>query len=280
MTTMTLRTTTPDTAGRQTTARPRPRSRAVLERRPEPAASGPGVLADDDFIAVGGHPPHVHDFHQFLYVPLGRITLSALGQDHVLNASVALWIPAGVVHSARFDPDSVVVAESFDAGEFELPYAGPTPVNVTDAQRALLLGRMRSSTAEGDDPKVFAALSAAHPDSLPLPQPVTAAALTVARGLARTPSDARTATEWAAGLYTSSTSLRRAFRAETGMAFSEWRTRLRLNHALYLLDQGQLVGAVASQVGFVSTNGFILAFRRYFGRTPGSYVRQQPERTV
>ncbi|MEU3603378.1 AraC family transcriptional regulator [Streptomyces sp. NPDC006798] len=230
----------------------------------------------EDFIAVGGHAPHEHPFHQFLYVPLGRILVSALGRDHELSASVALWIPAGVVHSAHFGRDAVVVPESFDGGSFDLPYTEPTPVNVNDAQRALLLGRMRSSTAERDDPAVFAVLCAAHPDSLPLPQPVTPAALAVARGLARAPGDARTATDWAAALYVSSTSLRRAFRAETGMAFSEWRTRLRLNHALALLDQGQLVSSVAAQVGFVSTNGFILAFRRYFGRTPGSYARSRP----
>ncbi|MEV7168490.1 AraC family transcriptional regulator [Streptomyces sp. NPDC093224] len=277
MSTMTPHTTM-DPARRSTTPRPVPRTRATTTRRPERVPPpGPPVLADDDYITVAGHPPHVHDFHQFLYVPLGRITVSALGQDHELTAAVALWLPAGVVHSARFGPDAIVVSESFDAELFDLPYAEPTPVNVTDAQRALLLGRMRSSTAGPDCPKAFAALSAAHPDSLALPQPVSAAALAVARGLARDPSDGRTATEWAAELYTSSTSLRRAFRAETGMAFSEWRTRLRLNHALYLLGQGQLVGLVAAQVGFVSTNGFILAFRRYFGRTPGSYAQQRAQ---
>ncbi|MFJ7203684.1 AraC family transcriptional regulator [Streptomyces sp. NPDC098789] len=271
MTTMTLRTA--NTSGRTTA--PRLHTLAGAGRRTERTAPEPALAGDDGFTAVGGHPPHVHDFHQFLYVPLGRITVSALGQEYELTPSVALWLPAGVVHGARFDPESIVVSETFGAALFDPPYEGPTPINVTEAQRALLLGRMRSSAAEEDDPQVFAALSAAHPDSLPLPQPVTPAARTVAGGLARTPGDARTATEWAAALYTSSTSLRRAFRAETGMAFTEWRTRLRLNHALYLLDQGQSVGAVAAQVGFASTNGFILAFRRHFGRTPGSYVRRE-----
>ncbi|MFG3104421.1 AraC family transcriptional regulator [Streptomyces sp. NPDC048182] len=245
----------------------------------EPAAGPAGpVLMDEDFITAGGHPLHVHDFHQFLYPALGRISVSALGRSHEMSPSVALWIPAGVEHSARFSADAVIVVETFDAARFALHCAVPTPVNVTEAQRLLLLGRTRDAEADDDDPEVFAALSAGHPHSLPLPQPVTPAALAVAAALARTPGDARTATEWAAELYTSSTSLRRAFRAETGMAFSEWRTRLRLNHSLPLLDQGQLVGAVAAQVGFVSTNGYILAFRRHFGRTPGVYVREAQER--
>lgn len=231
-------------------------------------------LAGDDFVAAGGHPPHVHDYHQFLYVPVGRIVVCAQGRDHELSPSIALWIPAGLWHSARFDSDSLILAESFDADLFALPHSDAATLNVTDAQRRLLLARMRAADVPENDPQVFAALRADHPAALPLPRPNSHAAAAVARELARTPSDARTATEWAAALYTSSTSLRRAFRAETGMAFSEWRTRMRLNHSLGLLEQGHLVGVVAARVGFVSTNGYILAFRRHFGCTPGAFVKE------
>ncbi|MFD9907501.1 AraC family transcriptional regulator [Streptomyces sp. NPDC059063] len=236
--------------------------------------TGEQVLADDEFIAAGGHPPHVHDFHQFLYVPLGRVVITAGGREHALSASVALWLPAGVVHSGRFEPDSIVVPETFDAARHHLPYRDATTVNVTDAQRRLLLGRIRSSEAAHDDPAVFAALCAGHQDSLPLPRPTSRAAAAVAQELSRAPHDQRTATQWARDLYTSSTSLRRAFRAETGLAFSEWRTRLRLNHSLDLLRQGHMVSTVATRVGFVSANGYILAFRRYFDRTPGAYMKE------
>ncbi|MFE6856620.1 helix-turn-helix transcriptional regulator, partial [Streptomyces sp. NPDC057674] len=91
------------------------------------------------------------------------------------------------------------------------------------------------------------------------------------------PEDQRTATEWAESLHTSSTSLRRAFRNETGLAFSEWRTRVRLNRSLDLLDRGHLVSAVAARVGFTSTNGYILAFRKHFDCTPGAWVKARGE---
>ncbi|MCD9901146.1 helix-turn-helix domain-containing protein [Streptomyces sp. MT29] len=74
--------------------------------------------------------------------------------------------------------------------------------------------------------------------------------------------------------------MRRAFRAETGLAFSEWRTRLRLDHSLQLLAVGHMVSTVAARVGFVSTNGCILAFRRYFGETPGACVKRSATRTA
>ncbi|WJV44865.1 helix-turn-helix transcriptional regulator [Streptomyces flavofungini] len=156
-------------------------------------------------------------------------------------------------------------------------------MNVSAAQRRLLVGRMRDADVPGtaaDDAALFTALTDGQADFLPLPQPTSRAARAVAGALLRHPDDPRTASEWAERLFTSSTSLRRAFRAETGLAFSEWRTRLRLNHSLTLLAQGHRVGAVAASVGFVSTNGYILAFRKHFGRTPGAYARARTESGV
>ncbi|WP_428985929.1 AraC family transcriptional regulator [Streptomyces pyxinicus] len=221
----------------------------------------------------------MHDFHQFLYVPLGRIVVTARETDHVLSPAVGLWLPAGVPHSARFEPDSLVVSETFDAERYPLPYTRATVVHVGEVRRRLLLTRMRSSGAVPEDAAVFTEL-AGDEQRLPLPRPASTAARAVAVALLRDPGDPRTATEWAEALYTSSTSLRRAFRVETGLSFSEWRTRARLNHSLALLAEGHQVGAVAARVGFVSANGFILAFRRHFDRTPGAYVRERTERAV
>ncbi|MER6914498.1 AraC family transcriptional regulator [Streptomyces sp. NPDC000594] len=227
---------------------------------------------DEDLITDDGHPTHVHDYHQFLHVPVGRIVVTARGTGHELSPSVGLWLPAGLPHSARFDPGSLVVSETFETDEHRLPYRDATVVNIGEAQRRPLLSRMGGDGP--DDATLFAVLTAGPADRLPLPLPTSDAARAVAGELLRRPDDPRTADEWARGLYTSSTSLRRAFRTETGIAFSEWRTRLRLNRSLELLAQGQMVGAVATRVGFVSTNGYILAFRKHFGRTPGAYVRE------
>ncbi len=136
-----------------------------------------------------GHPTHVHDFHQFLHVPLGRIVVTALGRDHELSPSVALWIPAGIPHSARFDPDSLVVPENFDPELHHLPYSEVTSVNVSGAQRQLLLSRMRASEPAEEDPALFAALCSGHRDVLPLPRPTGRSAATVAGELMRNPGD-------------------------------------------------------------------------------------------
>uniref|UniRef100_UPI003F495FE1 helix-turn-helix transcriptional regulator n=1 Tax=Streptomyces chartreusis TaxID=1969 RepID=UPI003F495FE1 len=250
---------------------------AVSTPQPQrPDQEGPA----DGYVAAGGHPTHVHDFHQFLYVPIGRIVVTADGADHVLCPTVALWLPAGLPHSARFDPDSLVISESFDADRYRLPCQEASVVPVSEAQRRLLFARMRTRQTVPDDATVFAELTGEKELPLPLPRPTGKAARAVAGALLRDPADQRTATQWAEELHLSSTSLRRAFRTETGLAFSDWRTRVRLNRSLELLAEGHQVGVVAVRVGFVSTNGFILAFRRHFGRTPGAYVREWLDRAA
>ncbi|WP_218005845.1 helix-turn-helix transcriptional regulator [Actinomadura hibisca] len=231
----------------------------------------PELVVDGDEVEAWGHLTHVHEFHQFLYVPLGWISVTALGRSHRLSGATALWIPAGVPHSARFGDDALIISEDFDADRHRPPFDAPTTVTVTEPQHRLLLSGLRGTPPSDDE--LFAALMTGHRPCLPLPRPTSAVAAAVARDLDREPGDARTVEEWARDYYTSSTSLRRAFRVETGLPFSEWRTRLRLNRSLDLLDQGYRVGAVAARIGFASTNGYILAFRRHFDQTPGAYLR-------
>ena len=56
------------------------------------------------------------------------------------------------------------------------------------------------------------------------------------------------------------------------MSFPQWRTQLRLYHALRLLAEGQPVTVVAQRCGFATASAFIDVFRRSLGHTPGSYL--------
>lgn len=229
------------------------------------------MSADLGEIRAGGHDAHRHWFHQFLFVPLGHAQIWADGQSHLLSPECGLWIPAGVWHSARFDPDCLIQPINFDAARWPRPFGSVTPIAITAERWRLLLAHVRSQT--DPDADVLAAL-VCEP-RLPLPEPRTAAPRAVADALRAEPWDQRTVSEWALHLHVGATTLRRAFVNETGLNFSEWRTRLRLNLAVDLLARGHLVAAVAQRVGFTSTNGFIIAFRRHFGTTPGAYAESE-----
>ncbi|MCO5787013.1 AraC family transcriptional regulator [Pseudomonas sp. G11-1] len=76
--------------------------------------------------------------------------------------------------------------------------------------------------------------------------------------------------QWSRELGISEKTLSRIFLRETGIGFRAWYQRLRLLHALPLLDQGQSVTDVALACGYDSTSAFIAAFRQQLGITPGA----------
>jgi AraC-like DNA-binding protein len=58
---------------------------------------------------------------------------------------------------------------------------------------------------------------------------------------------------------------------DLGMTFYEWRTQLRVYHALVLLADGHDTTQVAHACGWANPSGFIAAFRNLVGTTPGRY---------
>ena len=93
----------------------------------------------------------------------------------------------------------------------------------------------------------------------------------VAALLRTDPSDGRTLAQFGAAVGASERTLSRLFRRETGMSFPQWRTQLRLHHALVLLAGGSPVTSTALACGYQNPSAFIEAFRQAFGSTPGRY---------
>ena len=70
-------------------------------------------------------------------------------------------------------------------------------------------------------------------------------------------------------------SLSRLLREEKHQTFPEYRTSLRLEHALELLKQPHLsIDRIAGECGFHYTNYFIRVFRKQFGLTPAVFRKQ------
>lgn len=68
----------------------------------------------------------------------------------------------------------------------------------------------------------------------------------------------------------------RVFRRQTGLTLHEYRTKLRLRHALERLEgAGPDLTRIALDVGFSSHSHFTEAFRRGFGVTPSAFARNR-----
>jgi AraC-like DNA-binding protein len=67
------------------------------------------------------------------------------------------------------------------------------------------------------------------------------------------------------------------FAATVGEPPQKYLTRLRMQQAARLLNQGQMnIASVASTIGYESESAFNKAFKRWHGRTPGAVRREAP----
>jgi AraC-like DNA-binding protein len=112
-------------------------------------------------------------------------------------------------------------------------------------------------------------------NTVALPEmPRAAGARGVAEQLLRDPAIDLTVEQWAARALSSPRTLRRDFRAGTGLTFEQWRLRNRLIAAVELLVAGYEVDQAAVRVGFASRNGFTRAFKQQYGLTPHDFGRK------
>ena len=93
----------------------------------------------------------------------------------------------------------------------------------------------------------------------------------IERILSQTPADATTLAGLGRQVGASARTLSRLWRDELGMTFYEWRTQLRVHHALVLLAEGHGTTHTAHACGWANPSGFIAAFTDLVGTTPGRY---------
>ena len=77
---------------------------------------------------------------------------------------------------------------------------------------------------------------------------------------------------------TSTRTMSRLFRLETGMTLKTWRQRARIVLAIERLYSGDPVARLASDAGFASTAAFCFAFRQVTGMTPTAFIEASPLR--
>ena len=97
--------------------------------------------------------------------------------------------------------------------------------------------------------------------------------------LRETPAGHATLAELGTTIGASTRTLSRLFRSELGMTFYEWRTQLRIYHALVLLADGHDTTRTAYACGWANPSSFIAAFTAMIGTTPGRYRMSRPENT-
>ncbi len=188
----------------------------------------------------------------------------------------AIWVPAGTAHAHQAHGELELHLVGLAASDNPLGLDEPTVLAVGPLLRELLLAYTRAP--HDDSPErgrlravLLDQLRASPQQPLRLPAPTAPALTAVCEILRADPADGRTLAALGREVGASDRTLSRHFKADLGMTFPQWRTQLRLYHALILLAEDHPVTTVAHRCGWSSASAFIDVFRRTFGHTPGTH---------
>jgi AraC-like DNA-binding protein len=231
--------------------------------------------------AGGLSEPYSHERGHLVYAATGVLAVVTGGGTSVVPADRIGWTPAGVAHRhrahgetdmrilfvppglARHLPDRpAVFLASGVARAVTLALTGPdddAPAGRTDAARARLLRVLVDELRDTSEQRLH------------LPEPRDDRLRALAARLADDPAENASLTDLGRAVGASSRTLSRLLHDELGMTFREWRTHLRVYHALVLLAEGLDTTQTASRCGWSNPSGFIAAFAGIVGTTPGRY---------
>lgn len=222
--------------------------------------------------------PHVHDADQLAWIPGGARVGVGDARWH-LHADHLLWIPAHTEHEMRMIGASAMFS-LYLSPELRLPqdrWSRPLVLPV-DAVAAAIIDDLCTRGAAGrrltsSIDLLLEILSATDESYDTLTVPSDPRARAVATAIIADPHEDRPLEAWARDLGVSTKTLHRAFLADTGLSFRQWRTRARVYAAERLLVEGLSVEEAAAIVGYATSTGFIKAFRQAFGSSPATYIR-------
>ncbi|BEL05502.1 helix-turn-helix transcriptional regulator [Actinoplanes sichuanensis] len=217
---------------------------------------------------------HRHDDHQIIYAARGVLTVTTDAGSWVTPGNRAIWVPAGTVHAHRAYGSLELHLVGLPADSNPLSLDTPTVLSVAPLLRELIIEYTRGPDSAGPEHDRLLAvlldrLRASPQQPLHVPTPTDPLLRAVCELVRASPGDNRTLVDLGRAVGASDRTLSRLFRRDLGMSYPQWRTQLRLHHALILLADRTPVTTVAHRCGWSSASAFIDVFRRTFGHTPG-----------
>lgn len=220
-------------------------------------------------------PGHRHDWHQLTYAVRGQLEVITEDARRIVPADRAVWVPAGTEHTEVIRAPCSMRSIYIAPGATTIAADRCRTIAVTPLLRELILHVSRIGALDRRDhgqarlvDLVLDLLAAAEDVPLELRSPRDPRARRFAELVTAEPGRDATIATLARKAGASVRTLERCFLGETGIAIGEWRRRVRLFHALHLLEGGESVTDVALEVGYATTSAFSAAFTRQFGRPP------------
>jgi AraC-like DNA-binding protein len=218
-----------------------------------------------------------------VYAARGVLSVHTERGTSIVPANRVAWAPAGFTHYHRAHGHTDMRIVFLPASLARLVPAHPAVFTASDLAREILLrltgpphydhvARDYERSARARLRRVLVdQLHEAPEQPLQLPEPQDDRLQAIARMLYSDPADNTSLAELGQTIGAGSRTLSRLFRNELGMTFYEWRTQLRIHHALVLLADGHDTTHVAHACGWANPSSFIAAFTNIIGTTPGRH---------
>ncbi|BBY52994.1 helix-turn-helix transcriptional regulator [Mycobacterium koreense] len=222
---------------------------------------------------------HRHRWHQIVYPSRGAVSVTTAAGTWITPANRAIWIPAGQWHQHRFHGQTRFHAVALDPRRYRRVPATPAVVAVNPLLRELIIACSRSVDTGSPAHHRMLAVLHDHLDATDerqpvwLPTPVDERLRQACALVAADLSTPLTLAQIGRRIAVAERTLSRLFRTEFALTYPQWRTQLRLHHALALLAEDQDVTTVAGRCGWATPSAFIDSYRRVLGHTPGKAVR-------
>ncbi|MFC9669828.1 MULTISPECIES: AraC family transcriptional regulator [unclassified Streptomyces] len=224
-----------------------------------------------------------HTRGHLVYAASGVLAVHTERGTSIVPANRVAWTPAVFTHYHRAHGDTDMRIVFLVPSLARLMPDRPAVFLASDLAREVLLAltgpRNYDAAAPGYSRSARSRLlrvlvdelREAREQPLHLPEPRDDRLQAIARILNETPADSTTLAELGKTIGASTRTLSRLFRDELGMTFYEWRTQLRVHHALVLLADGHNTTQTAFACGWANPSSFIAAFTGIIGTTPGHY---------
>jgi len=219
---------------------------------------------------------HRHDQPQLVYPAEGLLAVTTIRGTWIAPPHQAVWIPAHADHRHQSYGNTDMRALLFDPATAAGQRPEPAVIAVSGLLRELILAL--TSTAQRPEAArrrleqtTLDQLLESPEQPLHLPEPRDDRLRAVAALLRAEPADSSTLAELGQQVGASERTLSRLFHAHLAMSFHQWRTQLRVHHALTLLADGHSVAYTSVACGWANPSSFIDAFTRIVGQTPGRY---------
>jgi AraC-like DNA-binding protein len=232
-----------------------------------------------------------HARGHLVYAAGGVLAVHTERGTSIVPANRVAWTPAGFTHSHRAHGDTDMRIVFLSPSLARLMPAHPAVFAASDLAREVLLAltgpRNYDDAAPGYSRSARSRLvrvlvdelRETHEQPLQLPEPRDDRLQAIARVLYENPADDTSLAALGNTIGASTRTLSRLFRNELGMTFYQWRTQLRIYHALVLLADGHDATRTAYACGWSNPSSFIAAFTTIIGTTPGRY-RASPRQAL